>query len=108
MPVAPVARRGRNTQGVIFARPGRDDAVVAVTDAPETAPEDVVTETEAAAGDPATVGATSGSHGAAVQPVSGGGDSQATDAVPSETNDQVAPEADAADGPGTEGTGGSA
>ncbi|MDU0313710.1 DNA gyrase subunit A [Phycicoccus sp. M110.8] len=105
MPVAPVARRGRNTQGVIFARPGKGDAVVAVTDAPETAPEDVVTEAEAAAeGGIATVAADM----AAVQPVSGEGDSQAIDAVPSETNDQVTPEAPAADGSDDEGTGGNA
>ncbi|HET8767733.1 MAG TPA: DNA gyrase subunit A, partial [Pedococcus sp.] len=105
MPVAPVARRGRNTQGVIFARPGKGDAVVAVTDAPETAPEDVVTEAEAAAeGGTAAVAADT----AAVQPVSGEGDSQAIDAVPSETNDQVAPEAPAADGSDDEGTGGNA
>ena len=35
MPVGPVTRRGRNTQGMRFASPGRDDSVVAVARNPE-------------------------------------------------------------------------
>ncbi|HEY3503275.1 MAG TPA: DNA gyrase subunit A [Actinocatenispora sp.] len=36
MPVGPVTRRGRNTQGMRFANPGRDDSVVAVARNPES------------------------------------------------------------------------
>jgi DNA gyrase subunit A len=76
MPVSPVTRRGRNTQGMKFANPGTGDSVVALARNPEHAEdEDAVT---AAAGTP---------------DAAAGGDSAAVDAVPSSGNDQGAGEA---------------
>jgi DNA gyrase subunit A len=63
MPVGPVTRRGRNTQGMRFANPGNGDSVVAVARNPERTVEE---------SDP-----------------SADGDSEALDAVPSSENEQV-------------------
>jgi DNA gyrase subunit A len=64
MPVDPVTRRGRNTQGMRFANPGPGDSVVAVARNPER-----------------TADETDGSAE---------GDSQAPNAVPSSGNEQAA------------------
>jgi DNA gyrase subunit A len=64
MPVGPVTRRGRNTQGMRFANPGRGDSVVAVARNPESVT-DVADE-------------------------SGEGDSSPSDAVPSTANPHAA------------------
>ena len=108
MPVAPVARRGRNTQGVIFARPGKDDSVVAVTDAPEGTVEETEVEDAATNGAPGAsgAGAAVGSDDALV--TGGEGDSQGQDAVPSEGNDEVASDAEAPGAADTDDGGGSA
>jgi DNA gyrase subunit A len=68
MPVGPVTRRGRNTQGMKFAKPGPGDSVVAVARNPER----VVDEADPGAE----------------------GDSEALDAVPSSENEQVAQASD--------------
>ena len=41
MPVSPVTRRGRNTQGMKFANPGNGDSVVALARNPERAVDEV-------------------------------------------------------------------
>ncbi|KQU68235.1 DNA gyrase subunit A [Phycicoccus sp. Root563] len=69
MPVGPVTRRGRNTQGMKFASPGSSDSVVAVARNPERAAEEL-NDSQVAEG--------------------AEGDSQAVDAVPSSENEQVA------------------
>ncbi|GAB3075412.1 DNA gyrase subunit A [Pedococcus soli] len=69
MPVGPVTRRGRNTQGMKFASPGNSDSVVAVARNPERAAEEL-NDSQVAEG--------------------AEGDSQAVDAVPSSENEQVA------------------
>ncbi|NNM48031.1 DNA gyrase subunit A [Knoellia koreensis] len=94
MPVAPVARRGRNTQGVIFARPGKGDSVVAVTDAPQMNGDGIPVDGSADSADGAVVAGEAASGGDAPGvPESGERDSQAPDAVPSETNDEATPDA---------------
>ena len=91
MPVGPVTRRGRNTQGMRFASPGNGDSVVAVARNPERAADDADVMAE--------------------------GDSQASDAVPSELNesgpddaettDEIVSLAESADDPNdSDGTGG--
>jgi DNA gyrase subunit A len=75
MPVGPVTRTGRHTQGMRFANPGAGDSVVAVARNPERAAEEVV--------------------------ASAGGDSVAPDAVPSSGNEQVS-EASGPEVPGPE------
>jgi DNA gyrase subunit A len=82
MPVGPVTRRGRNTQGMKFASPGRGDSVVAVARNPEHADD----ESDPGADE----------------------DLIASDAVPSSENEQVSEEdAPASAEPEAEGSGGS-
>jgi DNA gyrase subunit A len=76
MPVGPVTRRGRNTQGMRFANPGAGDSVVALARNPERAAEE--------AAEQALDGAVDGAAASAE------GDSQALDAVPSSGNEQAA------------------
>ncbi len=63
MPVSPVTRRGRNTQGMKFANPGNGDSVVALARNPERADDEdeaievVVTPDAATEGDSAVVDA---------------------------------------------------
>jgi len=76
MPVGPVTRRGRNTQGMRFANPGAGDSVVALVRNPERAAEE--------AAEQALDGAVDGAAASAE------GDSQALDAVPSSGNEQAA------------------
>jgi DNA gyrase subunit A len=92
MPVAPVTRRGRNTQGMKFANPGPGDSVVALARNPERAADDValaevVGEVAGAAGGVAgeVVGQVSGAASGVVD-----GDSGALDAVTSSENEKVA------------------
>ena len=76
MPVAPVTRRGRNTQGMKFANPGPGDSVVALARNPERAADEAVAEVP---------GQVSGAAGGVVD-----GDSGALDAVTSSENEKVA------------------
>jgi DNA gyrase subunit A len=90
MPVSPVTRRGRNTQGMKFANPGNGDSVVALARNPERAVDEVE-------GD-ATIES-------AATPES---DSARVDAVPSSGNEQVAEEAaEASEAPESDASGGS-
>ncbi|GAA2736716.1 DNA gyrase subunit A [Pedococcus aerophilus] len=78
MPVGPVTRRGRNTQGMTFARPGNGDSVVAVARNPERTADEVEAE----------LGAEQGvEQGADLVTPGAEGDSPATDAVPSSENE---------------------
>ncbi|KRF28819.1 DNA gyrase subunit A [Phycicoccus sp. Soil802] len=90
MPVSPVTRRGRNTQGMKFANPGNGDTVVALARNPERAVEE--------ADEDATL-----ESGAAAE-----SDSARVDAVPSSGNEQgVEASAEASDAPESDATGGS-
>jgi len=75
---------GRNTMGVQFAKPGKNDAIVAVTRNPEKEVEEAVEEAIEAAEGPAD-GAEGAVEGSAATPESdGAGVADATaDAVPS-------------------------
>ena len=90
MPVAPVTRRSRNTQGMKFANPGNGDSVVAVARNPERSEDESDLSADASAA----------------------GDSVAADAVPSSVNEQVVDgagseqEPSAPEAPGTDSTGG--
>jgi DNA gyrase subunit A len=86
MPVHPVTRRGRNTQGMKFANPGVGDSVVALARNPERAAEEAVEAAVDAAVDAAAS--------------SGDGDSAAPNAVPSSGNSEATAAADRVDEPG--------
>ena len=122
MPVSPVTRRGRNTQGMKFANPGNGDTVVALARNPERAveeaDEDATTESgatptiESAAGAAITTSAGAAittSAGAAITTSAGAeSDSARVDAVPSSGNEQgVEASAEASDAPESDATGGS-
>jgi DNA gyrase subunit A len=98
MPVSPVTRRGRNTQGMKFANPGNGDSVVALARNPERA----VDEIDAVDVEVADATGAVGAAEAAVE-----SDSPAVDAVPSSGNEHgvedveqasEAPESDASGG----------
>jgi DNA gyrase subunit A len=90
MPVSPVTRRGRNTQGMKFANPGHGDSVVALARNPERAVDEVDEDAVPAPG---------------ATPES---DSTGVDAVPSSGNEQVATEAtETPETPESDATGGS-
>jgi DNA gyrase subunit A len=90
MPVSPVTRRGRNTQGMKFANPGNGDSVVALARNPERAVDEVDEDAVPAPG---------------ATPES---DSTGVDAVPSSENEQVATEAaETPEAPESDATGGS-
>jgi DNA gyrase subunit A len=100
MPVSPVTRRGRNTQGMKFANPGAGDSVVALARNPERA-------VEAELGQSIVDGAVDVMPDQAVNGVVDD-DSTGLDAVPSGVNDQVAegdvPAAETSDGDASGGT----
>ncbi|WP_457254438.1 DNA gyrase subunit A [Pedococcus sp. P5_B7] len=126
MPVSPVTRRGRNTQGMKFANPGNGDSVVALARNPERAVDEVDDELDkdaaiesgaaptiqSAAGAAITTSAGAAittSAGAAITTSAGAeGDSARVDAVPSSGNEQgVGASAEASDAPESDATGGS-
>jgi len=92
MPVGPVTRRSRNTQGMKFASPGNGDSVVAVARNPERSEDESDLSTDGSAA----------------------GDSPAADAVPSSVNEQAVDGAEGEQEPpapeasGTDSTGGNA
>lgn len=104
MPVSPVTRRGRNTQGMKFANPGTGDSVVALARNPERAvDEGEVVDAEAVEG--GVVGAV---DAVGVSDATTEGASSAEDAVTSSGDEQVAGGAEqASDAPESDPSGGS-
>ena len=104
MPVGPVTRRGRNTQGMKFANPGPGDSVVAVARNPERAVEAELVDGAVGVAPDGTIDVVPD------QAVDGVADDDSTglNAVPSGVNDQVAegdgPAAETPDGDASGGT----
>ena len=102
MPVSPVTRRGRNTQGMKFANPGNGDSVVALARNPERA----VDEDESRP--PRSAARGRGRRSWCVRRGRSKAAPRPTDAVPSSGNEQVAGGAEqASDAPESDASGGS-
>lgn len=97
MPVSPVTRRGRNTQGMKFASPSNGDSVVAVARNPERSAEElaeaagseVVSEVVSDAGQADNQTVASGVNHSDDAATSGEGDLTGSDAVPSSEDTEV-------------------